>query len=53
MIIEWIDLLNKGEASLGGNTALVALVPAHLDVSRDTPGGSPGVLDKPVIVSIL
>lgn len=41
--------LNSWVGSLGGNSALVALVASHLDVSGLTPSSSPGVLDDPVV----
>jgi len=38
-------------ARISGNSALVVLVPGHLDISLLSPGCSPGVLDEPIVSS--
>lgn len=49
LIVLRVADLDERVAGLGGNTALVVLVPGHLDVTVDTPVGAPGVLDEPVV----
>ena len=42
----------KGVVGVGGHAALVAAL-GHLDVAVETPAGAPGVLDEPVVLSVL
>ena len=53
MICKFIGMvtLNQGIAGLGGNSALILTVAAHLDVSVKSPGWTPRVLDKPVVLT--
>jgi len=37
----------------GGDTALVALISRHLDVTLLTPGRAPGVLHQPIVLTVL
>ena len=43
--------LGSGEGGVGGNAALVVGITGHPDVPGKTPGGSPGVLDNPVVLA--
>ena len=45
--------LDDRVGGLRGDTALVSVVAAHLDVAALTPAGAPRVLDEPVVLSVL
>lgn len=48
-----LSQLNEWVTGLGSNTTLVVLVPRHHDVTFHSPTGCPGVLDQPVIFSLV
>ena len=45
--------LNKWIASACGNSTLVVLVPGHHDVALHSPASPPGVLNQPVVLSLV
>ena len=51
MLLRFIS--HQWVGSAGSNSALVVLVPGHLDVAVQTPLVGPGVLDQPVVALLL